>query len=136
MFIFNITMINVVLILVGPVNAWTFHFMDFLGHSHSSELSFRTCHLCVLWMCGSKNLMPLAKQWYIFSSLHFLRGVANHKNHLILVIMLSTIIIVCSATSLALNYCPFFRFLIRLICMHVLIHLTGIFQCCYLSLCQ
>ena len=29
MFIFNITMINVVLILVGPVNAWTFHFMDF-----------------------------------------------------------------------------------------------------------
>jgi hypothetical protein len=103
MFIFTVTMINVVLILVGPVNAWTFHFMDFLGHSHSPELSFRTCHFYVLWMCRSKTLMSLAQQWHIFSSLHFLRGVTNRKNHLILVIMLSTIFIVCSATSLALN---------------------------------
>ena len=86
-----------------------FSFYGFLGHSHSHELSFRTCHFYVLWMCGSKTLMSLAQQWHIFSSFHFLGGVENHKNHHIIVIMLSTIVIVCSATSLALSYCRFFQ---------------------------
>ena len=53
----------------------------------------------------------------------------NHKNHHIIVIMLSTIVIVCSATSLALSYCRFFQIFDKA-------SVTGIFQCCYLSLCQ